>query len=211
MKSELDNKLCQNYPKIFRDRNAGPGESCMHWGFECGDGWYDIIDHLCYAATHTWTTSIEIDEEDAKKLLIKKNGYNGCYYLEIPAPTMVAAQVKEKFGTLRFYYDLELEPNIQELYKSGKYPDLTKVVERYQSFFDGIVHMAESMSSRTCEESGKVGELHVSNGGFGGWYKTLNEEVAKTNILFSERNYVPRRTVNHDEGIVDLNEKSEQL
>lgn len=198
MNYELDKQLCEKYPKIFRDRNASETESCMHWGLCCDDGWYDIIDHLCYAATYTWTTCVKIDEEDAKKLLVKKSEYNGCYYLEIPAPTMVAAQVKEKFGTLRFYYDLEFEPNIQELYKSGKYPDLTKVVERYQSFFDGIVHMAEIMSERTCEITGNKGELCVR----GGWYKTLCEEQAK------ELGYTQRRLINHDEGIVDLNQKT---
>ncbi len=191
MKEELDKQLCDKYPNIFRNRNASIQESCMAWGMECGDGWYDIIDHLCYAATHTWTTSIEIDEEDAKKLLIEKSKYNGCYFLEIPAPTMVADQVKQKFGTLRFYYTLEFEPNIQELYKSKKYPDLTEVIERYRAFFDGIVHMAEIMSSRTCEITGKKGEMCVR----GGWYKALCEEKAK------ELEYTPTRLIKKDETI----------
>ena len=191
MTPELDKQLCDKYPKIFSDRYKSPQESCLAFGIECGDGWYEILDTLCYAATHTWTTSIKIDEEDAKKLLIEKSKYNDCYYLEIPAPTMVAAQVKEKFGTLRFYYDLELEPNIKELHISNKYPDLTEVVDRHRAFFDGIIHMAEIMSERTCEKTGKKGEMCVR----GGWYKVLCEEKAK------EFEYTPCRLIKRDEVI----------
>lgn len=48
-------------------------------------------------------------------------------------PQVVAAQVKEKFGTLRFYYD------------GG------------DSVIEGMVYMAESMSGVTCEVCGAPG------------------------------------------------------
>ena len=47
MKDELDKKLCDKYPKIFKQRNWSMQQTLMCWGFEHGDGWYNIIDALC--------------------------------------------------------------------------------------------------------------------------------------------------------------------
>ena len=47
MKKELDTKLCKDFPKIFAQRNMSMTETCMCWGFECGDGWYELIYKLC--------------------------------------------------------------------------------------------------------------------------------------------------------------------
>ena len=71
MSPELEKKLLDKYPKLFSSK--------QFWGFECGDGWYDILDHLCGSlVTYTYG-----DEE---------------IYVD---------QVKEKFGRLRFYLSKE--------------------------------------------------------------------------------------------------------
>jgi len=70
--------LVIKYPEIFRDRRGNMQETAMCWGFDCGDGWYDILDRLC-------ATLIELSKE--------------AYPPHIP----VASQVKEKYGGLRFY------------------------------------------------------------------------------------------------------------
>ncbi len=89
MKEELDKLLCEKYPKIFRDRNAPMTETAMCWGFEIGDGWYQIIDSLCGNIQHY------IDWKQEQK---EKYGRgDGCHQV-------VVTQVKEKFGGLRFYY-----------------------------------------------------------------------------------------------------------
>ena len=198
MSPELDKQLCDKYPTIFADRYKSPQESCLAFGIECGDGWYDILDTLCYAATHTYSTSFEVDEQDGKRLGLKLNTYNNAYYFPVNPPQIIADQVKEKFGTLRFYYHLEFDPVLIELNKTGKYPDIKEVMDRYYAFFDGIVHVAEVMSERTCEKTGKKGELCVR----GGWYKTLCEEKAK------ELEYTQCRLINRDDGIIDLNNKT---
>ena len=77
MNRELDALLCQRYPKIFRDRHAPMTDTCMCWGFACGDGWYALIDTLC----------AEIQQ----------------YVDALGIADVVASQVKEKFGCLRFY------------------------------------------------------------------------------------------------------------
>lgn len=77
MKKELEVLLCERYPLIFADRNKTIQQSCMGWGFLCGDGWFDLIDTLC-ERLQFWTD---------------RNG----------APQIVAVQVKEKWGELCFH------------------------------------------------------------------------------------------------------------
>jgi len=78
MKKELDDKLCSDYPNLFKNRYGDMRTTAMCWGFSCGDGWYSLIDDLC-----------------RKIMEIDPNGH------------VVADQVKEKFGGLRFYFHLE--------------------------------------------------------------------------------------------------------
>jgi len=118
MKPELDELLCQRYPKIFANRHGDPKKTLMCWGFECGDGWFNIINQLCANIQH------HVDWAQEQK---EKYGRGeGC-------SQVVAVQIKEKFGTLRFYTD------------GGN--DQTY----------GMTRMAESMSAVTCEECGAPG------------------------------------------------------
>jgi hypothetical protein len=126
MKQELDNQLCEKYPKIFADRHKPMTETCMCWGFECGDGWYNILDQLCNNIQHY------IDWKNRKEEIV---------------PQVVAEQIKEKFGTLRFYY------------RGG------------DDYIEGMVRMADSMSSILCENCGATGKQR-----FGGWIRTLCDE-----------------------------------
>lgn len=129
MNQELDEKLCSKYPKIFANRHGDMKETLMCWGFECGDGWYNIIDQLCANIQH------HIDWKQEQK---EKYGRGeGC-------SQVVAVQVKEKFGTLRFY-------------TSGGDEEIF-----------GMIRMAESMSAVTCEECGSPGHQRG-----GGWIRTL--------------------------------------
>ena len=176
MNEELDKKLCEKYPKIFRNRNAPKQDSCMYWGFECGDGWYDILDNLCTSFQSSYTTSVKINEE----------------FIALDAPEVIADQVKEKFGTLRFYYHLELPKLYTELYE--KYKDtnheeeLLRWSNGYRLYFDGAVNLAEIFSSRTCEQTGKKGIYHSSSSG---WVKVLNEDFAKIDPYCIERGFKP--------------------
>ncbi len=110
MKKELDDLLCQRYPAIFAQRNYSPNISGIGRGFECGDGWFDLIDALC-ECLQFWTDH--------------NNG----------EPQVVVRQVKQKFGTLRFY---------------------CKGVNERQR---GMIDMAVTMSNRICEECGAPGEM----------------------------------------------------
>lgn len=184
MNQELESKLIKKYPKIFVDTDKSAQESCMHWGLEVGDGWYNIIETLCEAFTYTYSTSVQVDEEDGKRLKIKPSEWPGkepLYFFEIDSPQAIATQVKEKFGTLRFYYMLKFTDTFKELLETKKYPDLERVRNRYTDYFDGIVHYAEIASGRTCEVTGKPGQMCVR----GGWFKVLCDEEA------TKRDYEP--------------------
>ena len=82
MKQELDELLCTKYPKMMVNRNSPMQETCMCWGFECGDGWYNILNQLMGNIQH------HIDWRNKKEEVVAQ---------------VTLDQVKEKFGGLRFY------------------------------------------------------------------------------------------------------------
>ena len=52
MRQELDKLLCERYPKMMVNRNKDMKETCMCWGFECGDGWFNILNQLMSQIQH---------------------------------------------------------------------------------------------------------------------------------------------------------------
>ena len=54
MNENLDKQLCEKYPLLFKDRNADMRTTAMVWGFCHGDGWFNIIDTLCWYLHHKY-------------------------------------------------------------------------------------------------------------------------------------------------------------
>lgn len=129
MKKELQDKLYDKYPKIFRQKDLSIKESCMPWGICTDDGWYCLIDNLC----------------GQRQFDTDHNSY----------PQVEAIQVKEKFGTLRFYYNI--------------IPTVYKHTERQYGTIDGAISFAEFFSSSICERCGSTEEVSQTKG----WVKTL--------------------------------------
>ncbi|MFW6130502.1 MAG: hypothetical protein ACOC56_04890 [Atribacterota bacterium] len=46
MRVELEEKLVRKFPILYRDYGGSPQKTCMAFGFECGDGWFDLIEDL---------------------------------------------------------------------------------------------------------------------------------------------------------------------
>lgn len=157
MEQALDQYLTKRYQKIFQNRHASMTESCMAWGFSCGDGWFNILDSLC-AAIEGHIRHLEQQNESTQNYLnkiakkekvpewIEKQYKEGKLVLK-PVLPVVADQVKEKFGTLRFYY------------RGG------------DEYIAGLVAFAEQMSALTCDVCGKPGSLTGQ-----GWIRTRCEE-----------------------------------
>ena len=177
MNEKLDAELCSTYPKLFANRYADMTTTAMCWGFDCGDGWYNILRALCSNIQHHIDSSVKQNQRDSdyNMMLIEMHqgkfdrfdeyykGYQEHFreerreellkedFREVrPIIAQVTVdQVKEKFGALRFYY-------------TGGDDEIS-----------GMVRMAESMSVLTCETCGKPGEQR-----FGGWIRTLCDEHA---------------------------------
>lgn len=126
MRKELDDALCAKFPNIFKDRNADMRTTAMCWGFDCGDGWYSIINKLC--------TDIQKHLDENPKV-----------------EQVVATQVKEKFGTLRFY------------------------ICGGDNTIDDMIMEAEQESARTCEVCGKPGSLETK-----GWMTVRCDDCRKS-------------------------------
>ena len=154
MKQEYDTYLCTTFPKMFVNRYKPMTETTMCWGFECGNGWYHIIRALCSNIQH------HIDwKEKQRNVTIRFNNTTAPENVRpVPdvIPQVTVDQVKEKFGTLRFYY-------------TGG-----------DDYIDGLVSMAESMSGVTCEECGNPGST-VGRG----WLTTLCEKHAEERGIYN--------------------------
>ena len=162
MRKELDEALCAKYPLIFKDRHENMQHTAMCWGFETGDGWYNIIDTLCGLLTSDYSNAKSQYEYIKDKVGQPKYGYKAdgspsgdlitqeqidarkTKMEEEALKVPVASQVKEKFGGLRFYVQAATDKHYQ-----------------YISF-------AESMSYRTCEQCGSPGKTYTD-----GWHTTL--------------------------------------
>ena len=137
MKQELDTLLCERYPKLMVNRNLPMQETCMCWGFDCGDGWFNILDQLMGNIQH------HIDWKNKKEEVVAQ---------------VTLDQVKEKFGTLRFYY-------------TGG-----------DDVIDGMVRMAESMSGVMCEECSAPAKTHGP-----GWIRTICEPCEEARELARQK------------------------
>ena len=149
MNRHYDRYLVKKYEPLYQNRYADMRSTAMCWGFEVGDGWFQIINQLSYVLCSDWLRA-----KDAYELMKKREGstlFGGQEkhgnlvitsrmveearltmenaYKDVP----IASQVKEKYGTLRFY----LQNGTNEHYAA--------------------VSMAEAMSSVTCEVCGNRG------------------------------------------------------
>lgn len=186
MKVELDEKLCTKYPKIFRERNSSSPEPISLFGFECSDGWYTLIDNLCgeiqahidesaaYNARETkynqmiisaknndWQEFDEFHKRWPADLREERRLSVASIELrEVPevVEQVVAEQVKEKFGQLRFYY-------------SGG-----------DDVVHGMVRLAESLSGSLCEECGGVGRTVGKR-----WLRTLCKTHEEANNVIESQ------------------------
>lgn len=193
MDSKLQQKLLKKYSQFFthvEDLKIYTGEKSINedvqellnqkemvlpiqFGFECGNGWYMLLDELMYEIQNHLMNENRNRENEFKYRWIKTL----CYKLTIrtsakqklfrsigewiynkaprggkrPPVSVSITQIKEKFGGLRFYY-------------SGG-DDTTY----------GMVSLAESLSYKICEKCGTT----INIGQTSGWITTLCKECAK--------------------------------
>lgn len=120
------------YPEMFTK---------PYGGFAVGSGWHTLVTNLIDTIyTHVqWRKRV-------RENLLKENPYNRPIPEDVNYPVVV--QIKEKFGTLRFYTD--------------------GVGDEY---CQGAIALAELMSGHICEVCGAPGERRSD-----GWIQTLCDE-----------------------------------
>jgi hypothetical protein len=124
--------LVERYSSMYGDRKANPKHASMSYP-SVGDGWREILEEL----------SNEISRIDRHKLVR-------------------VDQVKEKFGTLRFYFHVKQDDEID-----------------HRALFNqifAIVSEAEERSRGVCEKCGAPGALY---GNDTGWLKVLCDDCRK--------------------------------
>ena len=158
MRPELDAQLVKDHPILFGDRHGDMRTTAMCWGFECGDGWYDLLkeaadklEPLCQKTLNDWKRQEKswykyvrniVNSTAKSKLLFRlmfklvEKTIPGVYKSPLAwyGPPR-ASQVKEKFGTLRFYMSTSSEE------------------------MEAIISAAEKRSAITCESCGKKGRV----------------------------------------------------
>ena len=144
----------KKYPEIFVQKDLDMTQTLMCWGISCGDGWYNIIDTLCHSlqeycdAPHKDIVSYQKWLKDAQEkgdeLWAKtcEERLQKAIETAEKRPQVEAVQVKEKYGTLRFY------------------------TNHYDDTINAMINFAEDMSGCTCAKCGAPGKPSKS-----GWIK----------------------------------------
>lgn len=60
---ELTEKLYKDFPQLYRGRYKSKYESAMYWGFECGDGWYQLLYDLSQELSNYLAANPTLDFE----------------------------------------------------------------------------------------------------------------------------------------------------
>lgn len=164
MNRHYDRYLVKKYQPLYADRYQPMTHTAMCWGFEVGDGWFNIINNLSYLLCYEWLSTKKDYERIAGRIgelkypSLKADDYNpiitedmilSAYNVmeEEAKKVPVATQVKEKYGTLRFYINGGTD-------------------KQY-----ALIDFAEMMSGTTCEVCGKPGKQSK-----GGWVVTRCKE-----------------------------------
>lgn len=118
--------IMAKYPILFSESKLPMTQTCMCWGIECGAGWLLIVDALA----------------------AKLEAMNVLH----PDDPITFTQVKEKFGTLRIYFNAGSDYTMTEK----------------------LIDEAEAASAKTCEDCGAPGKCRP-----GGWIRTLCDKCNK--------------------------------
>ena len=154
MKKELQELLYQNHHQIFVQKDKPMSLTCMCWGIDTKDGWYNIIDTLCSQIQWHMRQKADITQVEA-------------------------TQVKEKYGSLRFYYI------------GG------------DDYIRGLVDMAEAMSRKTCEHCGAPGKQRGA-----GWIITVcdpcNNKITSSHLNSHLDKALKSEDIKDFEEVIDL-------
>ena len=175
-------EIMKEFPLLFAQRNLDMTQTCMCWGIECGEGWYYPLYELC------------LKLETINEYVGLKNGF-----------TIQAEQIKEKFGTLRFYWTFNIKSfrfggkivnflnkkfgenslnNLKSLLQFGcLYKTVQKRLHLREVLRDEIENMINETEVRCichCKNCGtEIGTLYSPRYETAGWISYICEKCAK--------------------------------
>jgi hypothetical protein len=97
MKIELQNQLFEKYPDLFSNRTKTRMESCMSWGCEIGNGWYDLLSSVCWRI-------FQHEKNISERIAVRNKYGTPSDQADLDYFPVKFDQIKEKFGGLRIYY-----------------------------------------------------------------------------------------------------------
>jgi hypothetical protein len=193
MSPELDKKLVKKYPKIFADRYGDMCTTCMCWGFECGDGWYWLIDALC--SNLQWNTDNNNKDYVIENKLLRRlipflwrncQKLPGKYNLNrkkqinplVIIRSFLLGLIHDWRKSLKFIYiESNRYPQITAVQVKEKFGGLRFYVHSASDSQHAIINWAESLSYRICENCGSSKNI----GSTQGWLRTLCIECRDPN------------------------------
>lgn len=146
MKEHLEQKLYNIAPILYQQHTLNMQQTCMCWGFETPDTWFNLLYELSSKL------------ENLNKKLQKDN------------ISIQAIQVKEKFGSLRFYYDIINNSNNDNINIS----ELSKQVQ-------DLIDFAEKKSWDICCFCGKPATTTTA-----GWINRVCDNCVKERGLITK-------------------------
>lgn len=196
MRDELEMKLAEEFSFMHKGltlaqqrANGRINDLYSAFGCDCRDGWYELLRSLCTEITQA--------------------------YAEAGLPVdIVIDQIKEKFGTLRFYYHIKGKPSgVQaiDFLGQGSVRMMPEGEDIHQTVRE-IVSRYEEKSGEVCEECGKAGVLRTNLS----WIQTLCDDCVtlveerrknrrleirrKMEEMMAQRNSNPEETHPEQEG-----------
>ena len=145
MKLELEQKLINKYPKLYKQHDWDMRQTCMCWGFEVGDGWFDLINEL--------SSKIEPLGAEAVQVKEKFGGLRFYFVVHSDKPPTLFNNLEYKirsFMCYRGFYKLywKLHTLRKKLWRSNY-----EIVE-------DLVAKAEKKSYEICEACGAPGKVN---------------------------------------------------
>ena len=163
-------KLQEDFPFMRQNNVEEERNTYKRWGFECSGGWYQLLRECCEAIVSRYAEDgIGIDHIDFEPI-----------------------QIKEKFGTLRFYFRFKDAPceiaaldfidNGTGLRFESKNDNDNERVKKLHHDISLIVQEAEEKSDYTCEICGNHGELRNDSDIGIRWIQTLCDSCHEKRI-----------------------------
>ncbi len=134
MRKEFEDRLYEVAPVFYSEKDLDAQKTCMCFGFECGDGWFEPL--------------LDFSKEVARINEIAMKSHI-CF---------VASQIKEKFGEIRVYWHTKSFPGMCD-----RIPDREDAMQLYQ-MMNNAINTLVVRCRNTCENCGTTNHIITTDG-----------------------------------------------